>query len=189
MYTIVTTGNSVLTQPSEEVKKFDKKLLNIIEEMKVTLNNTKDPVGVGLAAPQVGIPLRIFLAKPLQKSKISVFINPVIVENQITANPLESDEKSVKIKRTRKRLLEGCLSIPNIWGNVTRKKQITISYQDEKGNSHTKTFKGFIATIVQHELDHLSGLLFTKHVIEQNEKLYRSYKNEKGEDEFEEINL
>ena len=62
-------------------------------------------------------------------------------------------------------------------------------YQDEKGNIHIEKIKGFLAVIIQHELDHLDGALFTKHVMTQGEQLYRSYKNEKGEDEFEEIEI
>lgn len=180
MYSIVVTPNPVLVTVSEPVKTFDKKLHGIIQEMEKTLLATTDPKGVGLAAPQVGLLLRLFLAKPSDKAKVSIYINPVIQFKE------ELEEKP---KKKKKRLLEGCLSIPNIWGNVTRKKELTLTWQDEKGKTHTKEFRGFMATIIQHEVDHLNGTLFTKHVMAQGEKLYKSFKNEKGEDEFEEIKI
>lgn len=178
MLPIITTPNPLLLKPSDKITHFDKKLSELIKQMSETLINTTDPKGVGLAAPQVGISKRLFLAKPTDKAKISVFINPRIIENE-TQNP----------KMTRSKLLEGCLSIPNIWGKVSRAKLITVEYQNGKGKILTKTFKGFLSTVIQHEIDHLNGVLFTKHVIEQGNKLYRSHKNDKGEDEFEEVKV
>lgn len=193
MYRIVTTPDPVLAKRAQEVIKFDAKLKEVLQEMRKTLLATEDPIGVGLAAPQVGISMRIFQMKPTEKSVVTNFINPVIVnisESEGILKKLNSEnvEKN-KPKSSKKRLLEGCLSIPNIWGNVTRKKEITIAFQDENGVSHTKHFKGFPAVIIQHEMDHLNGILFTKHVMEQKEKLYKSHKNEEGEDEFDEIKI
>ncbi len=193
MYKLVITPDPVLVNRAEEVKKFDKKLHDIISEMSDTLNATTDPVGVGLAAPQVGLPMRLFLTKPKEDSPITAFINPVIVSSSAESGIL-THKNSPKIEarkpaKSKKKLLEGCLSIPNIWGNVTRKKTVTVEYQDETGQRHHKKFTGFMATIIQHETDHLEGTLFTKHVITQGEKLYRSYKNEKGEEEFEEVKI
>lgn len=181
MLEIVQTPHPILVAPAQPVKQIDKKLHEIIMNMKETLLATRDPKGVGLAAPQVGLSIRLFLAKPSEESEIQVFINPEI----ISAKDVPAGIK----KRAKKRLLEGCLSIPNIWGNVTRKREVVLSYRDEKGKKHKKAFRGFIATIIQHETDHLNGILFTKHVMEQGEKLYRSFKNEKGQDEFEEIKI
>lgn len=189
MFEIVKTENSILLEKAKEVKKIDRKLLDILKQMNETLKNTTDPVGVGLAAPQVGLLLRLFLARPNEKIEAKVFINPEIIEkiNDQVAPDIQN-ENSLKRKK-RKRLLEGCLSIPSIWGNVQRAKKVVLAYQDENGRKHRKTFTGFMAIIIQHEVDHLNGILFTKHVLEQNEKLYKSYKNEKGEDEFEEIKI
>src|SRR5581483_3841054 len=100
-----------------------------------------------------------------------------------------TQEEIEQNKNKKKKLFEGCLSVPNFWGNVTRAKEITLTWQDEKGKQCTKEFKGFMATIIQHEIDHLDGILFTKHVMEQGEKLYKSHKNEEGEDEFDEVKL
>lgn len=197
---IITTPNPILVTKSRPVKKFDRKLKNIICEMEKTLIATVDPVGVGLAAPQVGISLRFFLTKPSDQSPTSIYINPVIKQgSKDEAVPKFSNSKKIEeIKEKsskgrsssgRKKLLEGCLSLPNIWGNVSRKKELTLLWQDENGASRTKHFKGFQSVIIQHEIDHLNGILFTKHVMEQKEQLYRSHKNKKGEDVFDEIEI
>lgn len=179
---IITTPNPLLTQPSQEVVKVDKKIKALIDEMKVTLANTVDPKGVGLAAPQVGVNLRLFIAKPTDESPHLICINPKIIK-------VEGLPKVTKKATRRKSLLEGCLSIPTIWGPVERAKTVTIEYIDENGNNHHRIFKGFLATVIQHEIDHLDGVLFTKRNIEQSQKLYRSYKNESGEDEFDEMKM
>lgn len=195
MLKIITTPNTGLIKKAEVVKKFDSTLSTLISEMEKTLIATHDPKGVGLAAPQVGSNLRLFQMKPTDKSKITTYINPVITKISDEPNPYIGN--SARIKRAKKvgklkkpnenKLLEGCLSIPNIWGNVSRRRELTLEWQDEKGKKHTKTFSGFQAIIIQHETDHLDGILFTKRVMEQNEKLYLSSKNDEGEDEFDEI--
>ncbi|OGH21247.1 MAG: peptide deformylase [Candidatus Levybacteria bacterium RIFCSPLOWO2_01_FULL_38_13] len=176
---IIIAPNSILSQKAKPVKKTDKKLL---EGMKKTLLSAKDPEGVGLAAPQVEIPQSIFIIKPAPKSSIRVFINPQISDEGGEVSKMETR------KSPRKRL-EGCLSLPNIWGEVKRKNFITLSFSDEKGKLHTKEFKGFLATIIQHEMDHLNGILFTERVLEQNGILYKSHKDKKGEAVFEELEI
>ncbi len=178
---ILVTPNPVLLKESVAVKKFDKKLLSIIEEMDKTLKATFDPVGVGLAAPQVGLNIRLFITRHTEKDPIQVFANPIIISSVDERKPIRG--------KTKRKFFEGCLSIPSIWGDVTRKREITLSYQNEKGERFEKSFSGFLATIIQHEIDHLDGILFTKRVMEQGEKLYRSFKNTSGEDEFEEISI
>ncbi len=190
---ILTTPNKALLEKAEPIIRFDNKLKKIITEMSATLDATVDPIGVGLAAPQVAIPKRFFLTKPNEKGQTFVFINPVI-ESAASTKRIPSFKNSPKVEagkpaKSKGKLLEGCLSIPNIWGNVSRKNQIRIQFCDIDGKRHTETFIGFPAIIIQHELDHLNGILFTKHVIEQKELLYRSHKNAQGEDEFEEIEV
>lgn len=186
MYTLVVTPDPILIKKAEPVRSFDIKLQNIIQEMEETLLATTDPVGVGLAAPQVGLPLFIFQMKPTEKSVVTTYINPeIITDGEIVKEPEVPTKKRVK----KGKLLEGCLSVPNIWGHVTRKKEVKLSWQDAKGKKHIKVFTGFPAVIVQHEMDHLHGLLFTKHVISQNEKLYKSHKDDNGDDVFDEIKI
>lgn len=187
MNKIVLAPNDVLSASAKKVEKIDSATKKIIAEMEQALDKAKDPEGVGLAAPQIGKSLRIFIAKPTPKAKIQVFINPEITK-------ISSAQRSVK-KRTGKRVkkggkkLEGCLSLKDIWGTVVRNPKLTLSYMDETGKKHEKEFDGFLATIIQHENDHLNGILFPKRVLEQKGKLYKSSKDEKGEDVFEEIEL
>lgn len=187
MLKIINAPNNVLSTKAKEVTKIDKVILHLIEEMKQTLNAAKDPEGVGLAAPQVGKSLQLFVIKPTRKSKIQIFINPKII-NIKKNDQRKSVKKSAKTKSASKKL-EGCLSLPNIWGEIERVNEVEVSYLDEKDRKHKKTFKGFTATIIQHEYDHLQGNLFPKKVLEQKGKLYKSKKNKKGEDEFEEIEI
>jgi peptide deformylase len=190
MYKIVKTPNPVLTTVAKPVASFDKKLQKILQDMEVTLLNTSDPIGVGLAAPQVDISLQIFLARPTENAPVLPFINPMIISSsEIIKESIKKLSKKERREAEDKKILEGCLSMPNIWGHVTRSQKIVLTYQDSTGKKHTTTFTGFMATIIQHEVDHLNGILFTKHVLSQREKLYKSYKNKNGEEEFEEINL
>lgn len=190
MLKIVTAPHSILSQKAKLVAKIDKYILRLIEDMKQALDMAKDPVGVGLASPQIGEVLQIFIAKPTPKSPVQIFINPKIVSS-IKYQALSKKNDSIlntkyKIHNTK---LEGCLSLPNIWGDIERYPIITVSYLDEKDRNHKRKFKGFIATIIQHEMDHLEGILFPTRVLEQKGKLYKSHKDEKGEDVFDEIDI
>lgn len=189
---IIQAPNPVLSLIAKPVPKIDKKIARLIEEMKETLEAAKDPQGVGLAAPQIGKSLQLFLMKPTVSSKIKVVVNPQVVSTnyneqmkEISVNQPSNPRKSARKRKT----LEGCLSLKNIWGQVSRKPIVTISYMDEYGKTHADTFKGFAATIVQHEIDHLYGILFTKHVLEQKGTLYKSKKDKNGKDVFEEIEV
>lgn len=178
---IVVAPSVVLSQKAKPYlfKKGDD-LKDLLREMEKALLSASDPKGVGLAAPQIGKSIAIFITKPTEKSKIKVFINPLLVERAQT---------KTKKKPTKYKKLEGCLSLPTIWGEVKRPDIVKIEYQDQNGNKKEETFRGFMSTIVQHEIDHLEGTLFPKRVLEQKGKLYKSYKNTEGQDEFEELTL
>lgn len=181
MLKIITAPNNILSEESKPVQKIDGDVKSLVGEMTKALEAAKDPIGVGLAAPQVGKSLRIFIAKPSLKLPILTFINPKI----INASPLiKRGSKKKKVKK-----LEGCLSLPNIWGDVQRMPEIILEYSNEQGRLHRKKFRGFLATIIQHEVDHLDGILFPKRVLEQKGTLYKSEKDEKGEDIFEELKI
>lgn len=136
--------------------------------MKVLLNQQTDPPGVGLAAPQVGGPLQLFIIKPTAKSPISVFVNPKIINQEETKPDLKLDH----VKNLKSNKLEGCLSIPRIWGSVKRLPDILLQYQTILDETKEENFDGFEAVIIQHEIDHLNGVLFTQRVLEQNGDLY-----------------
>jgi peptide deformylase len=172
---IVTVPDTRLNQKVQQIQKIDQELLNLIEQMKADLRVSE--IGVGIAAPQVGVNIALFITSPNMpnvKNKkaepIRVFINPVEVKN---VNISRSAAQPKTDNRKPKTNLEGCLSIPDVWGHVTRNQTITISFQDERGKRQTETFKGFMAVIIQHEMDHLNGILFTQRVLEQEEMLYR----------------
>lgn len=189
MTKIISAPNPVLSKISKPYvfKKSDKLLPTLLRDMEKALLSATDPKGVGLAAPQIGKSLAIFMAKPTEKSKISVFINPKTIESEQNPGQKLSKAKSASGGRVKK--LEGCLSLPSIWGEVLRSPSITLNYQMPNGKKKTKEFTDFMATIIQHEVDHLHGILFPKRVLEQKGKLYKSSKNEKGEDEFEELTV
>jgi peptide deformylase len=187
MLPIVQAPHQALSQVAKPIKKFDKQLQSLIKEMIVTLENTTDPEGVGLAAPQVAESLQLFIIKETPKSQVLVFINPEILSVSPQQHDLVDGSKGKKKKDSGVKL-EGCLSLKDIWGIVHRAESVTITYQDEQGSKHTRTYNGFLATIVQHECDHLQGILFPKRVLEQKEKLYQSIE-ENGETVFEEISI
>ncbi|KKU25072.1 MAG: peptide deformylase [Microgenomates group bacterium GW2011_GWA2_46_16] len=180
MKPIVCAPNAILTRHAQTVTTFDKRLEALIGEMRTSLLATKNPKGVGLAAPQIGLPLRIFITRPKEESAIRVFLNPEIIKR--------SDDMTDGVPE-RENKLEGCLSIPKIWGKVKRAKTLTLQYRDEKGTVHKEEFSGFIATIIQHETDHTNGILFTQRVLEQKEKLYETGKDEEGKEVLEEITI
>ena len=180
MKSIILVPNTVLSTPAKRVTMFDKKLQTLLAEMKRVLLSTKNPKGVGLAAPQIGEPYCVFLTKPNDKFDIRVFINPEIV----TRSDAETDGVP-----ERENKLEGCLSIPKIWGKVKRARTLKLRYQDEKGEKHEEKFEGFLATIIQHETDHVNGILFTQRVLEQKQKLFQTVKDKEDKEVLEEITL
>ncbi|MEK7129974.1 MAG: peptide deformylase [Patescibacteria group bacterium] len=180
MKPIIHVPNNVLTSPAKPVTQFDKRLHVLIKEMTAILKATRNPKGVGLAAPQVGVPYRIFVTRPREKDAIRVFINPEIIKR--------STEQTEGVPE-RENKLEGCLSIPKIWGRVKRAATLTLRYQDEAGAVHEGSFSGFLATIIQHETDHTNGVLFTARVLEQQGKLYQATRDKDGKEVLMEIEL
>lgn len=176
MKPVVLIPEPVLSTIAAPVTNFDASLATLVAHMKKTLLATDNPKGVGLAAPQIGESLRLFITKPTEKAKIRVFINPQIIK---LSEKLDSDTNTK---------MEGCLSIPNVWGNVQRATSLTLQYQDLQGETHEEHFRGFLATIIQHETDHINGILFTRRVVEQQGKLFQVIKKDNKE-ELEEIPL
>lgn len=137
-----------------------------------------DPEGVGLAAAQIGKNVQIFLINFEGTEKI--IINPKVIS-----------KSKIKGKSTkgRSRLggkpLEGCLSLPHYYGPIKRANKIKIKFLDEKGKTKVEEFRGFLAQIVQHELDHLNGILFVDRILEQDSNLFEYNKGEWEEVELE----
>ena len=176
MLKIVTTPNNILTQPAKPVLKIDEKIIKLISDMEETLVAQKDPEGVGLAAPQVEVDLSIFIIKPTPDDEVEVFVNPKIIKQEtLSSKPKIATKKGKKESKVK---LEGCLSIPKIWGPIKRAEKILLEYENIKGEKKSEWFEGFKATIIQHEVDHLQGVLFTQRSVEQNKPIYE----EKGEE-------
>lgn len=172
---VVRTGNPKLKAVSKAVKSVDKKVLNLIKDLSDTLKVQKDPEGVGLAACQIGENARVFVMVT-KEGKIKPVINPEIIDID------KGTKKASKIKG--KSILEGCLSLPNYYGPLKRAQKITIKYLNTQGKEITETFSGMEAQIVQHEIDHLNGIMFLQRLFEQKKPLYKL----EGE-EWEEVNL
>lgn len=172
---ILQSGDPVLRTKSKNIQKVDKKILDLIKDMKDTLVVQKDPEGIGLAAPQIGKNFRIFLMKPKKNDDAIVIINPKIV----------SLSKSTNHKpKAKSDIMEGCLSLPHFYGPLTRAQKLTLEFMDEKWEKQTTGFEGLMAQIVLHEIDHLDGVLFIDRLLEQKKPLY-----EFKDGEWEEIEL
>jgi peptide deformylase len=165
--------NPCLYKKSKPVSKVDKKITKLIADMWETLKAQKDPEGVGLAAPQVGKNLQVFIVF-YGKTK-QAFINPQVISKA---------PRPIKSKRGGRQILEGCLSLPHYYSPIKRANKIAISYLNEAGQKQSKKFTGFLAHIIQHELDHLAGKVFVDHTLKQKLPLYKI----QG-DEWEEVDL
>ncbi len=167
---IVAYGDPVLKKKAKEIDKDYPKLEELINNMWDTMYNA---YGVGLAAPQIGLPIRIFMIDPAPfaddeemdekeqealKDMRKVFINPQIIEE-------EGEEWAFS---------EGCLSIPEVREDVFRQPDITIEYYDENWEKHTEKYSGLAARVIQHEYDHIEGILFTDKLSSLKKRLIKS---------------
>lgn len=169
---VVKAPDPRLRVQTKPVKKINYGLKNILKDMVKLTQTFKEPEGVGLASTQIGLDESFFVAK--NGEKFICVINPRILSTS---------------KRTKK-YFEGCLSIPNMWGEVKRYTNIRVTYQDISGNSTTVSLKGVLAWIFQHEIDHLNGVLFSDKVLQQKGKFYKfTGKDKAGADTFEEVTL
>ncbi len=181
MYSIVQSPNEILRTASRPVDLPVAKLQKILADMKQILVTRVNPEGVGLAANQIGLPYRLFLARFSTKKNepVRTFINPEIVEH---SKELQPDDKKAP--------LEGCLSLPRYYGSVKRWQWVVLKFQNEKLEDKTEKFTGFPATVIQHEMDHLNGKIFVERILEQKGQLYRvTGKDKKGKEEWEEVEL
>jgi len=142
-------GHPILKRVAKHIASDHTNLNDLISNMWETMYNAE---GVGLAAPQIGESIRVFIVDTEQTYKEddksngvkTVFINAEKIEEDGEFWPYE----------------EGCLSIPHIRGEVERQKKLKIKYLDENFDEHTKVFEGINARVIQHEYDHLEGILF-----------------------------
>lgn len=178
---IVTVPNPILRKKAKAVSKIDKKVLKLAQNMIETIKTGPEgPIGVGLSAPQVGKLLKISAVFSNKSKKYLTLINPEILwySKSLTDGVPESKNR-----------FEGCLSIPGYFGIVKRSQKIKVCYKTLSGKTLTREFSGFTATVIQHEYDHLNGVLFIDRIFNQKGKLYKAVKGENGESGLEEINL
>ena len=140
IYNIVTVGDEILKVNAKEVTKFDDRIEKLIRSMIETLYEED---GVGLAAPQIGISKRVIIAYNEEDDKIYELINPVIIESEGIVSGQE-----------------GCLSVPGRIGTVKRFVKIVVEGQNAKGDKIKIEAKDMFARVLQHEIDHLNGILF-----------------------------
>jgi peptide deformylase len=175
---ILLSNDPTLRLKSKPVIKVDKKVTKLIQDLKDTLSIQKEPEGVGLAAPQIGKNLRVFVAN--YKGFERVVVNPEVIKIE----PGIENHGPSKKGRSKREILEGCLSLPYYYGPLKRAAKITVKYLNEEGKEITETFEGFNAQIIMHEIDHLEGILFVDHLLQEKKPLYKV----EG-DEWEEVEL
>ena len=159
-------GNSVLRKESEEITADYPDLKQLIDNMFETMYNAD---GIGLAAPQVGLSIRLLVIDlaPLKED------NPELAQfKRVMINPIMLEVSEEELVGS-----EGCLSIPGISEDVPRSQWIKIQYYDEDFNLHVEEFEDFKARMIQHEYDHLEGILFTDRIKPLRRQMIKSKLN------------
>ncbi|MDB4583615.1 peptide deformylase [Draconibacterium sp.] len=165
-YPVTVYGDVLLRKKAKTIDKNDPKIKEIIENMWETMYYSD---GVGLAAPQVGMSIRLFVIdassgadeEPELEGFKKVFINPEIIKT-------DGEEWVMN---------EGCLSLPEIREDVTRPGEVRIKYFDENFIEHEEVYDGFVGRVIQHEYDHLEGILFIDHLSPLRKRLLKSKLN------------
>jgi len=166
---IVAYGDPVLKKEGVEISKEYPNLGKLIDDMFETMYNSQ---GVGLAAPQIGKSIRLFIVdgSPFADKEEDEEEDPLAVDmenfKKVFINPVIEEELGEEWGFN-----EGCLSIPKIREEIFRKEKIVISYYDENWQLKEETFDGYKARIIQHEYDHVEGVLFTDHLSPLKRKL------------------
>lgn len=150
-------GDEILRKRSKEVENIDGKIEKLINSMKETLIKVN---GIGLAAVQVGVLKRIFVAYDREKENFITLINPEI---------LEKKEEEID--------MEGCLSFPDIYFSIPRAKKVVVKGINEKGKEVIVEGEGIMARCFQHEIDHLNGVLIIDYASEREKDFYKEKLN------------
>jgi len=176
---VIKYPNLILTQKSQKAL-FNKELETLVQNMLDTTNSFKDPVAAGLSAIQVGVPVRVLIARdfisngegiPQQLAERAVrsgtrdanaaepvHYGPTV--DYILVNP-----KIISLSKEKDLDWEGCLSFPDLYGKVWRAKKVKLKHQNIQGDEQRLTTGGFLARVIQHEMDHLDGITFNTKVV------------------------
>ncbi len=141
---------------SKPVEFFDAELKTLTDDM---LETMYDAIGIGLAAIQVGVPQRILVIDLQEDDPEDEEGKRVIRAPKVFINPVFSEQSEEHTLYN-----EGCLSVPEQYAEVSRPAEVTVDWQDLDGTPHKERMTGFLATVIQHEMDHLEGILFIDHL-------------------------
>lgn len=155
---IITIPNKVLVEKTEKVKIIDETVLKLAKDLLDTVKEAKDPEGAGLAATQIGVGKRVCVVR-------NFFNDPQNPEKILSEDIILINPKIISKSKETELDWEGCLSVPDVYGKVERYTKIKVSALGMDGKDIKFKANGFLARTIQHEIDHLDGILFTKRVI------------------------
>ncbi len=195
---IVTYPNPQLGQKSQKAVP-GKELDGLVQNMLDTVNSFKDPEAAGLSAIQVGIPVRVLIARDFsvlqadgENNRQDSLSNDIQLNQSITGSKNVNNKKLsanqnrdyilvnpkfVSLSKEEELDWEGCLSFPDLYGKVWRAKKVKLKYQNLQGDEQRLTASGFLARVIQHEMDHLGGITFNTRIMG---KMYKGDELEKG---------
>ena len=180
---IITLPNPILKRKSKTIEKVDSEVKKIMNEMLKTMY--KAP-GIGLAAPQVGINKRIIVMDVSPRPGLKRYQEEKDKEKQVVnPNPIQMANPEITwISEKKETDQEGCLSIPNFMGDVTRPSSCKVKYLDKNGESKELHAEGLLARCIQHEVDHINGILFIDHLSKiKKDMILRKIKKQQKEKE------
>jgi len=157
---VIKMDNPLLHRKAKRVRKVDDSIQKLIDNMIETMHDIE---GVGLAAPQVGVPLQVVVIQLPDEEDVITLINPEVV----------------KISEETEMMMEGCLSLPGYNGDVKRSTSVTVKARDRQGKPIRIKGEGLMAQVLQHETDHINGIVFVDHL----ESMDELRKNEEDEEE------
>ncbi|MEA3468548.1 MAG: peptide deformylase [Thermodesulfobacteriota bacterium] len=155
--TILTFPDPILRQKAEKISVFDDSLQSLVSTM---LDTMYDAPGVGLAAPQIGESVQLIVVDVSQE-------NDEERESMVMINPAITEKEGHQVDE------EGCLSVLDLTASVKRSKKVTVCYQDITGEKQELTTEDRFAVVLQHEIDHLNGILFLDHLSTLKRSLYK----------------
>ena len=183
MMKIITLPNPILTKKSESVDKVDNKIKKLMDEM---LNTMYKAPGIGLAAPQIGINKRVIVMDTAPRPGLKRYQEEKIEkEEEIKPNPIQmANPELMWLSDKKEGDEEGCLSIPGFMGEVIRPSSCKVKYLDRNGESKELLAKGLLARCIQHEIDHINGILFIDHLSKtKKDMILRKIKKQQKEKE------
>ena len=162
MMKIITLPNPILIKKSEPIDEVNNNIKKLMDDMLRTMYQAP---GIGLAAPQVGINKRVIVMDTSPRAGLKRYQEEKIEKKEIKPNPIQmANPELIWISEKKEKDEEGCLSIPGVMGEVTRPSSCKVKYLDRNGESKKLLAEGLLARCIQHEIDHINGILFIDHL-------------------------